>query len=410
MLLPKAADTGIILRYRLGLPPFIGYTASCEASSGTVYLTNKDDGPDFAAVGRVTLGSNCNFGFLSSIIKVGSQISIYSHWLSAAPDPDTTPKIMLRGQGDVMLDIIGYYFRFAAFNFDYDTNDKILKLGGKLDLLFTKVPVIQLAGLLGPDGGDLVGAFDFTVDLPWGAVLSWYGSITISVQKEVESSLQMQGSFKLGALSMYAVASVRKMGGKVVFALCNDALPRSGIEISAILQQSPGSDNCLDLKLLFNGIPHGGTCANSQMCSSGRCDVKQNQIFGTCVDRLADGAACNENSDCLSGRCKMERLSISRPGTCRPLGNVGDSCGNDEDCVSQRCEGGALSGKCKERLADGRRCDEHSDCLSNHCKVGFINRKCAPLLARGKRCTGDRVCQSGSCSLCGLCLVIRTCD
>ncbi len=357
------------------------------------------------------MGPNCDFGWISKIIKIGAQISLYTHWLSAAPDPNT-PQIMLRGEGEVMLDILGFYFQLGNFSFFHGFDTGNMQVAGNLDLKFTKVPVLQLAGSLGPDGGTLASTFDFTIESLWGAVLSWYGNIKLAVLKNSEPSFIMEGSFKLGSFSTFASASVQKMDNKAVFALCNNDLPRFGNEILAVLNDSPGPDNCLDLSLLFNGIPSGGTCATGKMCATGRCDIKSNAVYGTCVERLADGAACNENSDCLSGRCELGRFSLPRPGKCRPIAKIGDACGEDDDCVSQRCENkmlGSLTGSCQERLVDGSRCDEHSDCASNHCTVG-LNRKCAALLVRGQQCSGNRVCQSGSCSFCGLCREIRTCD
>jgi len=393
--------------YELFGIPLKLFNAECEVGSGSIYLKNRGDGLDFAASVKISAGPTCDFGLLSKILKFGSEMSIYTHWLSEGSYLNT-PRLILRGEGDVKLDILKYIFRFGSLRFVHDFDIGTMHISGDLDPQFTKVPVFQLAGSLGPDGGALKSTFDFTIDLLWGAILSWYGNVEISVLKDSEPSLKMEGSFKLGSFTTYAIASVRILDGRVVFALCNNDLPRFGNEILAVLDDSPGPDNCLDLNLLFNGIQNGGTCATSKMCATGRCDLKKNQGFGSCVERLADGERCNENTDCISNRCKFDRLTLTRPGTCQPLGNVGDSCADDEDCASQRCEG-ALSGSCQDRLVDGSQCDEHSDCVSNHCTVA-LNRKCAPLLATGQQCSGNRVCRSGSCSFCGLCREIRKCD
>jgi len=380
--------------------------------SGAVFVKNKGDGLDFASIAKVTVGPDCDFGWLSMLLNFGSQMSIYTHWLSAAPANSNTPQIMLRGGGNVMLDILGYLFDFGAFRFVQNFDNGTMKVDGMLNLQFTKVPVFRLGGLLGPDGGTLSSAFDFTIDLLWGAILSWKGSIKVSALRNSDPSFEMEGSFELGSFKIHAVSSVRMLDDRVVFALCNSDLPRFGNDILAIIRNSPGPDNCMDLRLLFNGVPTGGTCVTNKMCTTGRCDVKSNQIYGTCIARLADGARCNENSDCISNRCEFGQFSFSGPGTCQPMVATGGACGDDDDCISERCERkrlGALSGKCQDRVGDGTRCDEHSDCLSNYCSVG-LNRKCAPLRSTGQQGWVNRACQSGSCSFCGFCPEIKKCD
>lgn len=143
----------------------------------------------------------------------------------------------------------------------------------------------------------------------------------------------------------------------------------------------------IDKKCLQGAVPNGGSCTDSQQCTStfrycvnGVCNgfrlangqgcTDNSQCTSTICNQnvcssvvLAGGAKCQTNNQCASGSCIKE---CNLAGTCRDDGfcrkRLSESCASTSECVSGLT---CAYGQCRYPL--GHECSVSSQCASDKC-------------------------------------------
>merc|ERR1712194_715621 len=173
------------------------------------------------------------------------------------------------------------------------------------------------------------------------------------------------------------------------FGTCIDKLPNGADCSGAALNLSP---------LSLARAMYGG---DDNACQSGRCSTDL-----ICEPKLSNDSSCGEDDDCVSGRCASDFI-------CRSKVAEGGGCAEDDDCMSGGCSWAMTCGTvctrdsecstgrcsrrliCEPKLSNDSSCGEDDDCVSGRCASDFI---CRSKVAEGGGCAEDDDCVSGRCS------------